>query len=127
MNWFRSKHSLLLVTACVAILAMRVTGVHLHLCFDGQEPAQSLHWTDAGIHESEAHVASTHSDVDLSLFGDALIKKLPSGFDLPALLGFVFALFTLSLVPVSHRPDRAQVHSKSRDRYFQPPLRAPPA
>lgn len=117
---------MLLVVACVAILAMRVTGVHLHLCLDGQEPAQSLHWSDGGVHGNEAHVAGTHSDVDLSLLGEALVKKLPSGFDMPALLAFVFALFSVSLVLGFNRPKQERIHSTHHVRYLQPPLRGPP-
>ncbi|MGH8454317.1 MAG: hypothetical protein ACRESW_07175 [Nevskiales bacterium] len=117
---------MLLVLACVAILAMRVTGVHLHLCLDGQEPAQSLHWDDAGVHDDEAHASGSHSDVDLSLLDEGLVKKLPSGFDLPAMLVLAFAFLILAPIVTSLRPEQGRFRPVASIRFFQPPLRAPP-
>lgn len=126
MKRFRSRQGTLLLMICLAVLAMRVTGVHLHLCLDGQEPAQSLHWSDSGMHDDVEHASTTHADVDLSLFSEGLVKKMPSGFDLPALLALAFALFSLALIPTFQRPEPTRVRAHSFIRFFQPPLRAPP-
>ncbi|HXG28622.1 MAG TPA: hypothetical protein VNJ47_07230 [Nevskiales bacterium] len=124
MNRFRTKHHWLMLL-CIAVIALRVTGMHLHLCLDGQEPAQTLHLTDSGVHDDEGHAAGGHADVDLSLPGDGLVKKL-SGFDLPVLLAFLVTLVTIVRAPIPLRPGPARIRSTASIRFFQPPLRAPP-
>src|SRR5262249_8870193 len=38
----------LLTLVAIAVIAMPVSGVHLHLCFDGSEPPSSVHFAEDG-------------------------------------------------------------------------------
>lgn len=117
--------SWLLILVCVALLLSRVGSAHLHLCFDGKEPAASLHFVDGG-HHADHHVGEAHDDLDLSLIGDALNKSGKLGLDLSLLL---FAAFCLSFLLFTRRhiapvdPPRAKPTSP---RSIRPPLRGPP-
>lgn len=84
-----TSRPLLLVLACIAMLVMRLDGVHQHLCFDGSEAPGALHFVDAGLH----HVETKHGvsiddrfhlhDVEVSATNDDG-TQLPS-LDLPVL------------------------------------------
>ena len=74
-----------LTLLCVALLAGRVSGAHVHLCFDGTEPPSSFHLFDNGMHHAAPDLSALHADVDVSLAGD-LLSKNKSGYDLPLLL-----------------------------------------
>ena len=79
----------------MAFLSMRMADAHLHMCFDGQEPASSWH-----VGESEPHHESSgeagHVDADVAVGVLLLLKagKL-DGDDLPLLLTGVFFLWCL--------------------------------
>lgn len=113
-------------TLCIAILATRVNGVHLHLCFDGQQPQVSVQSGHAG--SDEAGVTHTENDTDVSLVGDALLKNLSSNGAVPVLLVAAILLFILgSLRQVGFtgcfsRP--AILHAPGF--HLRPPLRGPP-
>ena len=113
------------VLLCLALIAMRAAGVHLHLCLDGQEASQQLHWSDAGVHSDDSHTSGDHSDVDLNLSAEGLLKVAKAGFDLPVLLFAVLGLFALCF---THRPFpfASQRVGVTSWRYFQPPSHAPP-
>jgi hypothetical protein len=70
---------------CVTVLVMRAAGAHMHVCLDGQEPPQSLHWGDSGVHVDADHTAGSHADVEIALLDEALAKNLASGWDMPVL------------------------------------------
>lgn len=110
---------------CIAVVALRIVGLHLHLCLDGQEPAQTLHVADTGLHDDASHAAGTHNDVDLSLVSDGLIKKL-SALDMPILPALILAL--LCLLQIFRIGARSQTPPASTFaiRFILPPLRAPP-
>ncbi len=125
----RSKIFLSLV--CILVVGMRITGAHLHLCFDGSEPPASVHFgNDRGLHHllgEHEDATVEHADVDVNLVSDALFKSSSTSFDLLDLFGalawllgcFVFvrqAVFLFeSFVPID--TTRA---------YLRPPLRGPP-
>jgi hypothetical protein len=118
----------LIAALCLALVVLRVGGIHLHLCLDGSEPPISYHVVDSGIHHLDEHDAGeSHSDRDMALADDVLLKKTAKAQD--SLL-FLFAL-TLLLFLVARSPEprpaatapRRLRHSFS---WVHPPLRGPP-
>ncbi|MGE3530881.1 MAG: hypothetical protein AB7I12_03735 [Steroidobacteraceae bacterium] len=111
-------------TLLVALLATRVGGAHLHLCFDGQEPPASVQLGHPDLdvfHQS-------HEDKDINLFGNVLIKNVGSTFDLPFLLAAAVLLFVVGALKganYSRNLDRTNIPS-SFGLYLRPPLRGPP-
>jgi len=109
---------------CIALLAMlviRLGEMHLHLCFDGQEPASAVH-----VGDSPSHDDASHSDQDVELSTTTgLIKK--AGADTLDLL-FV-CLFVLLLLPALRRitpPSSYRFFVPPSPARFLPPLRGPP-
>ena len=111
---------------CVAVLVMRVAGVHVHMCLDGQEPPQSLHWGDAGVHDDEDHASGSHADFEIDLLDEALAKNLPPDLDLPALLVAALVLLSPVLKSLAQKPSPSTIHPPSVSHFFRPLLRAPP-
>jgi hypothetical protein len=114
---------------CLALLVLRVGGVHLHLCFDGSEPPLSYHLADSGVHHlDEDHLAGEpHSDRDLELAADLTVKKSFNDSLAP------FAVFALALLLFwvapgrGERPRAREPIPSFRDfRWRRPPLRGPP-
>ena len=119
----------LIAAVCLALVVLRVGGVHLHLCLDGSEPPVSYHLADSGVHHLDEHDAGeSHSDRDMALADDLLLKKPAKALD------SLLVLFSLSLLlflvsrsagtrPAPDTPPRlCQVFS-----WLRPPLRGPPA
>jgi hypothetical protein len=111
----------------LAVLFTRLAGIHLHFCFDGQEPQATMHTSDGAIHNDAEHLDSEHTDQDVDLL-DALFAKLGDrSFNLPLL--FAVALILLPPLGVVCRhwlraasdpaPDLAPLR-------LRPPLRGPP-
>lgn len=123
----RSTRTTLWLMTCVAVLVMPAVGVHMHVCLDGQEPPQSLHWGDGGVHVDADHTGGSHADVEIALLDEALAKNLASGWDMPALpeTGLLFLPPLLKALAPNH--DRASIQPLAREHFFRPPLRAPPA
>jgi hypothetical protein len=114
---------------CVALIVLRVGGAHLHLCFDGSEPPMSYHVGDSSIHHTGEHGAEeTHSDRDVAIGEDLLIKK-PFGDQDLALALFAIAVFLFILPRVLHSLPRGP-HTPPAPRTtwrLRPPLRGPPS
>ncbi|MEZ5533728.1 MAG: hypothetical protein R3E69_15270 [Steroidobacteraceae bacterium] len=113
---------------CVAFLAARAGGAHLHLCLDGLEAPVTVHVEGhAGQHEAE-EVGTSHNDVDVPIVAEALAKSSkaladPEGLALLALSLF----FPLVRSPSRVRPARARALVPfSPPRHFLPPAHAPP-
>lgn len=110
-----------------AVLAVRVSDTHLHLCFDGHEPPASVHFADASLHHDAHHEGEGHADKDVNLFHAAFVKK--SGVDsddLPLLA--VVAILGL-LIPAFLAPQSfgsPQIRAAGPRFYLRPPLRGPP-
>lgn len=66
----------LLWVVAFALLVVRISDAHVHLCFDGQEAPRSLHVSDrsALCHMPEGS-SGTHQDQDVDAVGAALAKK----------------------------------------------------
>ena len=117
-----------LTLLCVVILATRIAGAHLHLCFDGMEPSASVQLdADTSHGDSEDGAGKRRHDLDLSLAGEALAKKVDGALELPALPGatllspIVPAVSRLLIVDCDVRPFPGRPFFRIR-----PPLRGPP-
>ena len=128
----RSHSKLLVWLVCIALVVLRVGGVHVHFCADGNEPAASVHLGDSGLddldHPKGAGVDASFFDSDMSVSGDVLVKKFGLDFDLPAIAAaFTLLLFFLVIVrsvPVDRGPLLVRVSDPTQ---LRPPLRGPPA
>ena len=118
----------IIVIMCLALVALRVGGVHLHLCLDGSEPPVSYHLADSGIHHDEHPAGETHSDRELAAAEDLLLKKPGASFDTSML---VFALALLLFLVVNSRVARLDDEPPRRRpqafAWLRPPLRGPPS
>jgi hypothetical protein len=111
----------------LAVLITRLAGIHLHFCFDGQEPQATMHASDGSIHNDAHHADSEHTDQDIDYL-DALLAKLSErSLSLPLL--FAAALLLLPPCTVSLR-GRLSAASDPRPHLaaprLRPPLRGPP-
>ena len=118
--------SLLWVIA-FAFVAVRMTEVHWHLCFDGLEPRSSVHVGDrAAHHESHDEGAVEHVDTDVPLTGQILAKLTKVDFDLPLAVLGAFLLWVVGeprrVLPIARRI----VPANTPPFFLRPPLRGPP-
>jgi hypothetical protein len=118
----------LIAALCLALVVLRVGGVHLHLCFDGSEPPISYHVADSGIHHLDEHEAGeTHSDRDMALGEDVLLKKPAKAQDsLLFLFAFALLLFLLSRSAEPRPAVDAPARRHPGFSWWRPPLRGPP-
>lgn len=115
-----------IVTLMVTIFAMPVSGAHLHLCFDGQEPAAAMHEVQDGVHHAGSKVQ--HHDRDVSVTGSAVIKKADGVLDLPVLLTAAFVLQRLPILSSdAPKPSRTATLLSDQTVRLLPPSRGPPA
>jgi len=122
----------LLVLACIAVLVMRLGGVHQHLCFDGSEAPSALHFVDGGLHHIETAGGDLisddvhHHDVEVSAADDG-VTQLPS-LDLPVLALLIAVSLLLPLARRSGlRPARLYTRLSPPPLHLRPPLRGPPS
>lgn len=128
----RSHSKLLVWLVCIALVVMRVGGVHVHFCADGTEPVASVHVGDDGLddldHPKGAGVDASVFDSDMSASGDLLVKKFDLGIDLPTIAAaFTLLLFFVAIVrsfPVDWGPSLVRISDPTQ---LRPPLRGPPA
>ena len=118
------RKKLIIVIALFALLIATLGGAHGHYCFDGQEPAFSVHFDNMGGHLEHNEDDLAHHDADMALNLQTLIKFFNA--DLSLLLPlFLFIYFLPSFgrwsLFISYSPPR---QSKPVD--LLPPLRAPP-
>jgi len=123
-----ARSRLLIVTLCVAVAVLRVAGFHLHLCLDGSEPPVSMHLEDAGVHHlDESGAVETHTDRDLAIASDVVVKKPVDTLDL-SVLGVLCALllFLLAHPREFHAFSLLPAPVRSARTRLRPPLRGPP-
>jgi hypothetical protein len=111
----------------LAVMAMPVSGAHLHLCFDGGEPPATFHPVEDGSAHEDPTAGGAHNDKDVSLQGVALAKKQDGALDVPAAL-MVAALVIRMPVTVAIPAFDTDVTTPIPLRVARllPPLRAPP-
>jgi hypothetical protein len=109
----------------VAFLMARLTGAHLHLCFDGSEPPAQLHVSDDAEIHHHADDPQSHDDLDVDVLDDVLAKV--AKHDSTAVALVVWCL-TLLLVAVVLQPARSAIWPPPLrpPRFLRPLLRAPP-
>lgn len=111
---------------CLALVIARVSGAHLHLCFDGNEPPVTFYLNDQGPHHEGDSAKVHHQDKEASVTGDAVAKTNKPVFDLPLFL--LAALLLWSAFQLVYRfspPISASVRPIAVP-YLRPPLRGPP-
>jgi len=111
--------------AALLVLA-RTADAHLHYCFDGKEPAVSIHIADSGSHPCETSADSGHSgDQDVQLASDILVKKAAADDAwAPAVCLTRVEFITRSVSKPLAGYSQGRVF---RPAYFmRPPLRGPP-
>jgi hypothetical protein len=121
----RIRHPWILVLALLAFAFGRLTGAHLHMCFDGSEPPLSLHTSDGTHLEHHAGEEHHHDDVDVEPLGDLLAKNAQVVLLAVVAAGiWVIALIApwrpVAIAAIESRPLRPP------PRFLRPPLRAPP-
>jgi hypothetical protein len=126
MTFAQRKGAGLILLLCISLLSTRMLGDHLHLCFDGREPAISMHGDDGGLHHVGVGADVTHDDSNLDLLTATSIKRL----SLDPLFGMVLlaAVFAI-LRPQSWLQRLAadlSLPPLSPIRHLRPPLRGPP-
>jgi hypothetical protein len=113
----------------VLALAVRLGGLHVHLCLDGFEARQSLHWGEADFDDELRHGTASHRDQDICVQIYTVTQSLQGGCGLmaaPALLSLLIAL--LRPAPI-RLPDAAALRPAPIVRYLcglLPPAQAPP-
>lgn len=118
------RHRTAALVALIIWLVAAFSGVHGHLCFDGQEPPVSMHIGAQDVHSNHDDHAGddAHRDMNIEL-PQTLLSKLVK-IDLPLLLA---ALVVLLLGRSSGPQDtRYQTPSYRLPSRIRPPLRAPP-
>lgn len=125
---FAHMPSWLVWSLLVALVATRVSGVHLHLCFDGQQPQASVQTGQAGLDEFDGSTNHQEKDKDLSILSDALVKNMGNKTLSPMLFVAAVLLFILNLpgkVGFSSGFSRPVIPHASGF-HLRPPLRGPP-
>jgi len=128
MARFGNQSRFLIATLCVAMLVLRIGGLHVHMCMDGTEPPLSFHVEDSGIHHlDETSAAEEHADRDVGLVSEVVLKKPFGGLDLGLVAAF-FALILLLLTRQHELPAFPSLPGKVRSAWnrLRPPLRGPP-
>lgn len=123
----RSKIALLLIALAAVVVPVRTTLTHLHLCFDGQAPAVSLHVQEPATHHELDGSADGHNDLDVALSEAMPAKKPVASPDLsPTILGAW--LLTALLPQQPYSGPRIDFVSASPRPVFdlRPPSRGPP-
>jgi hypothetical protein len=122
----RIRRPFVLILALLAFAFGRLTGAHLHLCFDGSEPPLTLHTADSAHVDHHAGDSHHHDDLDVEPIGDLLAKSA----QLVMLAVFAAAILLLALLAPPWRlatVDRESLRPPHPPpRFLRPPLRAPP-
>jgi len=85
---------------CIVLVAVRVSGAHWHLCYDGNEPPRTVHLWDGAMDDK---TEPGHTDTNLNLVDDGLAKSVDHLLDLPVLLPLV-ALLCVLVIPRRSAP-----------------------
>jgi hypothetical protein len=111
----------------LAVMAMPVSGAHLHLCFDGGEPPATFHAVEDGSAHDQPAVNGAHNDKDVSLQSVALAKKQDGALDLPMALTVAALIIRVPVTaPVPAFDTDVATPIPLRVARLLPPLRAPP-
>ena len=126
-RWSGRFRWVLFALLAIAVFAMPVSSAHLHLCFHGKDAPASFHATEDGADHGRTGADRIHHDVDVSLDGQGLAKKLDGVLDLSASIAAAFILFRAPAVAtpvIPHERDSRLIPDPAF--CTLPPLRAPP-
>jgi hypothetical protein len=126
MSKFSARRKCVALLLSGVLLLLQVSGAHVHLCFDGQEPPVSLHLLDSGAEHFPGLAYSQHQDEELDNGLASLSKKSAADFDSPPIPSpavFLFAASASHFLLKIRWDDSPVPHSATR---LLPPLRGPP-
>jgi hypothetical protein len=122
-----NRRTSIVLILCSILLLLRIGGVHLHLCFDGQEPPATLHLLDGGSeHMLDDADPLPHKDGNLDEASASIVKSLLATFDLPLLLLTVLVAWLRASQPAFPAPQRGDRPLRRSPSFLLPPLRGPP-
>ncbi len=123
--------NVLIVLLALTLLFARMGNAHLHLCFDGVEPASSVHIFDADFHDQNmwdmAAMSAPHHDLNISLVTHALSKVSKLTLENLALLVAILVLFGLLALDQFKPLTAYRSQHLTTPKYLRPPLRGPPS
>jgi hypothetical protein len=111
-------------TLVLAVLTVKASGAHVHLCLDGQEPPASVHFADA--HADKHHQDESNADKDVNPLFGTLVKKGGPDFDLAIAVALTVLSWDLPFTRVGPFPAEQQSIPSADSIYWRPPLRGPP-
>lgn len=126
MPAWMARSRTVLFALCALLLSAQVTGAHLHLCFDGQEPPVQLHLLDAGEIHQDTGFSLPHSDEDIALSDGSSARAKPFHLDLPTLAVAMFLIPRPAVAFAAARRPALASHPAVRHE-LPPPPRGPPA
>lgn len=105
----------------------RMSGEHLHLCFDGADPPVSVHADGSAFDVLDEQGGHCPADVKVSLSADALVKKSVAALDVSSALATAFILVLVADIraPKLFR-SRTSSLLPSAAFFLRPPSRGPP-
>jgi hypothetical protein len=106
---------------------VQVTGAHLHLCFDGQEPPVQLHLLNASEGHDEAGFSRPHADEEVALNSDSSTRNDSLQFDLPPVATGTVAFHLQPAKALAATLCLDDVPSPAARHELLPPPRGPPA
>ena len=119
----------ILWAVAVALIGVRTTGTHVHLCLDGAEPFASVRASDTGpVSHQGAESHGTHHDQDVDAVGTATVAKKDTPHDSPIAIDGAHTV--VALFPPSQRvrgEPEPQSDAPRLPYLFRPLLRGPPA
>ena len=129
MRSFVRKLTPILWAVAIALIGVRTTGAHLHLCLDGSEPYASVRVSDSEVASDRgAHAQGTHQDQDVDAVGTATFAKKHAQDHTAVVVDVVHAVVALVPPPQRVRGDAEPQSLVPRlPDLFRPPLRGPPA
>jgi hypothetical protein len=128
----RRKCSAWIVALGALGVATRLSGDHLHLCFDGSEPPVVVHGVDGGRHHGPDDHHDTHAglidheDSELDLPGFTVGKAKPTLAD-GALVAATLRILVESRIEPHARAGAPDIPGLIHRPFLRPPTRGPPA
>ena len=126
MTAFSTRRPRLVLLLCGILLLLRVGGVHLHLCFDGQEAPATLHLVDGAPEHAESGAAGEHRDDNIDDGSSSVAKNSAADFDIPVVLLAAFVLWVVLPVLRISRARGTRLPAFRVPTFLRPPLRGPP-
>jgi len=74
----RRRSAFMFLLLSLLVLGTRVSGVHWHLCPDGLEQHETLHWAEPGLADELEHAQASLRDCDLCIAVDAIADPSPA-------------------------------------------------